>query len=357
MAIREDEIEIIGEWNEKPEAVAAQIPNESTSLGRLVVLQKLKEVMGKDSSVTSVSMPSKYTDLYQDGSHYFGSFWNQLLADARGGNRYVYDRGTELVLAFQAGNRNGAFEELISLYINLTHKVLRKYSLNGSFEEDDFMQEAVFGIYEGAKQFDIKMRVLFSTFVYYKIRGAVVRAFHNTGRMIRIPVDEEILMVKFKKTRDRLQKKSGVVPSIDLIATELGVTLIKAKKTQKLMKDRVQVTSLHCKTNWNDEQGAELQDLLPDPDAISVFETIASSNLFGMMAACISSLGERDQKIIKMRLGLDGYSEHTLEEIGQELGGLTRERIRQLEAKILENLKKMLKRKGFREENIPEVMG
>jgi len=358
LAIREDEIEIMEDWDEELEVVEAQIPNEPTSIGRLAALKRLKEVMENDSSATLSTMPSKYPDLHREGLRYFGKFWEQLVKDAHNEMRYVYDRGTELALAFQAGNRNGVFEELISQYINLTYRVLKKHTPRGSVTEEDCLQEAVIGIHTAASKYGIEKRTMLSTYAYCWIRTMITRSLDNEARMIRIPVYKELMIVGFKQARDRLQMSSkGVDPPLEAIAMEMGLELEQARELQILIINRTKTTSIHSRVH--DRSGTigatELLDLIADVSTLPVLATVGTPDLYAALADCISQLGERDQKIIKMRYGLDGDNAHTLEAIGQIIG-VTRERIRQIEAEILKSLREMLEIMGYNQNNVWEVI-
>jgi RNA polymerase primary sigma factor len=226
-----------------------------------------------------------------------------------------------------------AREEMVRQYLPLVISIAMKYRGKSSLDPLDLIQEGNLGLMRAVEKYDYRRGVKVATYAVWWIRQAITRAMADRGRMIRVPVHMTGTAARVSRERRRLYQQQGREPTAAEIAAHAAMPVAHVEKALSLVREP---TSLDAPVG--EDGDATLADLIEAPDALNPLAAMEASALKEHLAEALSELTPREERVLRMRFGIGDVTEHTLEEVGKVFG-VTRERIRQIEAQALQKLR------------------
>jgi RNA polymerase primary sigma factor len=226
-----------------------------------------------------------------------------------------------------------AREEMVKAHLRLVVSVAKRYRRHSSLDLLDLVQEGNMGLMHAVEKFNYRRGFRVSTYAEWWIRQSIIRAIADKGRTIRIPVHMKEVAARVLRERHKLYKMEGREPELGKIAERSGISVGRVEQVLSLVQEPGSLD-----TPVGEDGDATLGDLIAATDVVNPYAAAEASALQRSVAEALDHLTPREQRIVSMRFGIGGSGEHTLQQVAMEFG-VTRERIRQIEAKALAKLR------------------
>jgi RNA polymerase primary sigma factor len=327
-------VQKLNQWNIRMEKAQGEVKKHEEDLG--VSVQEVRKSLKMTKKKMSKGSPFYPADKQKD--------WEEMSRIARNVKRKLarmeaecglsLDQLKETLEAIEAGEAQAceAKSELVTANLRLVISIARKY-LNRGLSFLDLIQEGNIGLMKAVDKFEYQRGYKFGTYATWWVRQAITRAIADQSRTIRIPVHMiEVFNKLYRTSRDLIQEV-GREPTLEEIAERMEMSLDNVQKVYKIAKRPISL-----ETPIGQEEDGRLEDFIVDKEAISPQDAAISLNMTRQIQRALATLNEREEKILEMRFGIGEKHDHTLEEVGQYFD-VTRERIRQIEAKALGKMK------------------
>ncbi len=293
----------------------------------------LRSYIGNEENNPFAALEKEYKEFFAEHGEHAEAERQEVLKAAHGLGLKV-DEFKQLVARVRKGEREArvAKKEMIEANLRLVISIAKKY-VNRGLQFLDLIQEGNIGLMKAVDKFEYRRGYKFSTYATWWIRQAITRSIADQARTIRIPVHMIETINKLSRTQREMMTELGREPTPEELSVKMQMPVEKVRKVQKIAKEPISL-----ETPVGDEDDSTLGDFIEDTNAVLPIDAAVQKNLRDSTTQILATLTPREERVLRMRFGIGMSTDHTLEEVGQQFN-VTRERIRQIEAKALKKLR------------------